>query len=178
MRSQNVRPYGIETSKVKFITREFHQSLKKSQLQEGDLLFVRVGANRGDCCALRSFDGELNCANIVFARPRGNSIDYLEHFCNSAFGQESLLGMTTGSAQGVINTKSVAQLKIPLPPIDEQMNIVEKINLVKVEAEKLENIYTAKIQYLDELKKSILQKAFSGELTKTIEGDTNKGAAA
>ncbi len=168
LRSQNVRPYGIEVSNVKYVTKEFHENIKKSQLQQGDLLFVRVGVNRGDCCVLRGFKGELNCANIVFARPRGHSIDFLEHFCNSRIGQESLLGMTTGSAQGVINTKSVAKLDIPLPPKENQLKIVDKINKIKTEIEKLEVIYGNKVQCLDELKKSILQKAFTGELTKEV----------
>ena len=167
IRSQNVRPYGTEIKHIKYITQEFHNSLKKSQLQSGDLLFVRVGANRGDCCALREFQGDLNCANIVFARPRGPSIDFLEYFCNSPIGQRSLLGMTTGSAQGVINTKSVAQLKIPLPNKEQQLNIVDSIDCLRMQAEQLEDICVNKIKSLDELKKSLLQKAFSGELTKT-----------
>ena len=141
--------------------------MKKSQLKEGDLLFVRVGANRGDCCALRDFEGELNCENIIFARPRGHSINFLEHYCNSKIGQESLLGMTTGSAQGVINTKSVAKLKVPLPPFEDQLRLAADINRVKFDIKKLEVIYKNKINYLNELKKSILQKAFSGELTDT-----------
>jgi len=170
LRSQNVRPYGIKIEGVKHITWKFHKSLKKSTLESGDLLFVRVGANRGDCCALRDFEGELNCANIVFARPRGHSIDYLEHFCNSTIGQEELLGMSTGSAQGVINTKSVAQLRIPLPPPEVQLNLVRKINQVKKETERLEATYRSKIIALNELKKAILQKAFSGELTKDNKG--------
>ena len=167
IRSQNVRPYGTEIKRIKYITQEFHNSLKKSQLQSGDLLFVRVGANRGDCCALREFQGELNCANIVFARPRGPSIDFLEYFCNSPIGQTSLLGMTTGAAQGVINTKSVAQLKIPLPNREQQSKIVDSIDCLRMQAEQLEDICVNKINSLDELKKSLLQKAFSGELTKT-----------
>ncbi|KKL80518.1 hypothetical protein LCGC14_2003980, partial [marine sediment metagenome] len=42
----------------------------------------------------------------------------------------------------------------------------------------IQRIYRKKLLDLDELKKSILQKAFSGELTKTLEVDTNKGAMA
>jgi type I restriction enzyme S subunit len=115
IRSQNVRPGRLELDDARYVTPEFHKQLKKSQLFPGDLLFVRVGANRGDCCFVPPDLGELNCANIVFARPREGNIDYLEYYCRSAVGQELLLGMTTGSAQGVINTKSVAELPIPFP---------------------------------------------------------------
>lgn len=48
-----------------------------------------------------------------------------------------------------------------------QNTIVQKLDALSVETKKLEAIYQAKINVLDELKKSILQKAFSGKLTKT-----------
>jgi hypothetical protein len=59
---------------------------------------------------------EMNCANIVFARPLCQLSSYLNLYLQSKQGRESLLGMTTGSAQGVLNTTSVAELIVPLPP--------------------------------------------------------------
>jgi type I restriction enzyme S subunit len=165
LRSQNVRPAKLSMKGIRYILPEFHKKLKKSQLKSGDLLFVRVGANRGDCCSLPENLGEINCANIVFARPTEASPKFLELFCLSQIGRKRLLGMTTGSAQGVINTKSVAELLIPLPNIKEQLAIEKKFNLISAETKKLEAIYTQKLSDLEELKKSILQKAFNGELT-------------
>ncbi len=48
--------------------------------------------------------------------------------------------------------------------IKEQQQIVKKIDALQTETKKLENIYQEKILDLEELKKSILQKAFKGEL--------------
>ena len=48
--------------------------------------------------------------------------------------------------------------------IKEQQTIVKKLDALSVEAKKLEAIYSQKINDLEELKKSVLQKAFSGEL--------------
>jgi type I restriction enzyme S subunit len=165
VRSQNVRPGRLELAGVRYVTKEFHTQVKKSRLLPGDLLFVRVGANRGDCCSVPNDIEELNCANIVFARPRKGLIEYLEYYCQSKIGRELLIGMTTGSAQGVINTKSVAELPIPFPPIDEQRHISDRINALAVETQRLETIYRQKLAALNELKQSILQKAFTGELT-------------
>jgi len=165
LRSQNVRPAKLSMKGIRYILPEFHKKLKKSQLKSGDLLFVRVGANRGECCSLPENLGEINCANIVFARPTEASPKFLELFCLSQIGRKRLLGMTTGSAQGVINTKSVAELLIPLPNIKEQLAIEKKFNLISAETKKLEIIYTQKLADLEELKKSILAKAFNGELT-------------
>ncbi len=49
---------------------------------------------------------------------------------------------------------------------DEQVKLTEKLELLEVEVAKLGSIYKKNIEKLDELKKSILQKAFTGELTK------------
>lgn len=162
LRSQNVRSGNLDLKGVQYITKDFHRRLKKSQLKLGDLLFVRVGANRGDCCVVKKDMGELNCANIVFARLKEGNVDFIDKFCQSKIGREQLLGMSVGAAQGVINTKSVAELIILYPKLSEQIAILEKINSISNETKKLEIIYHQKLNDLEELKKSILQKAFTG----------------
>ena len=167
IRAQNVRSGILDWKGIQHITREFHNSLKKSQLKYGDILFVRVGANRGDCCILKERINELNCANIIFARLKDGNVDFIDRFCQSSIGRKQLLGMSVGAAQGVINTKSVAELIIPYPPISEQQIIVQKLDALSTETKQLEAIYQQKINDLDELKKSILQKAFAGKLNTT-----------
>ena len=127
VRSQNVRPGKLEMDDAMYITQSCHRSLKKSTLKAGDLLVVRVGANRGDTCIVPPDTGFLNCANIVFARPFNGISEYLEAYCQSAFGQSLLLRMTTGSAQGVLNTTAVAELPIPIPPLVEQKEILRRV---------------------------------------------------
>jgi type I restriction enzyme, S subunit len=164
LRSQNVRSGKLDWKGVQYITKEFHEKLKKSQLLIGDILFVRVGANRGDCCVIKDKITELNCANIVFARLKEGNVDFIDKYCQSQDGRNQLLGMSVGAAQGVINTKSVAELIIPYPPLQEQQTIVQKLDALSAETSKLKAIYQQKIEDLEELKKSVLQKAFNGEL--------------
>lgn len=104
------------------ISQQFHQSLKKSQLRAGDVLIVRVGANRSDCCVVPSGLGPLNCANIVFARPKANG-GFFSYYFQTPFGRKMLLGSTTGAAQEVINTTSVAGMPVPYPPLEQQERI-------------------------------------------------------
>ena len=49
----------------------------------------------------------------------------------------------------------------------EQQNIVKKLDTLLIETKNLETIYQQKVKDLEELKKSVLQKAFNGEL-KTV----------
>lgn len=164
LRSQNVRSGKLDWDGVQYITKEFHIRLRKSQIRLGDLLFVRVGANRGDCCAVLEDVAELNCANIVFARPTHGNAAYLERYCQSPPGRSQLLGMTTGAAQGVINTSAVAELVVPLPKQTEQESIVSKLDDLHAETQRLEFIYQRKVAALAELKKTLLHQAFTGEL--------------
>jgi type I restriction enzyme, S subunit len=165
VRSQNVRPSGLDMDGAKQITADFHAKLKKSQLVGGELLFVRVGANRSDCCSVPIGCGEMNCANIVLARPREGRLSYLENFCQSTRGRDLLLAMTTGSAQGVINTKSVAKLPIPFPDLDTQDRIVEIIAELRAARDRLCEIYRNQAADALDLQKSLLQQAFAGRLT-------------
>ena len=68
------------------------------------------------------------------------------------------------------------RIKIPFPPLKTQQTIIRQLDALSAETQKLETIYQQKINDLEELKKSILQKAFSGELS-SPEGviDANDG---
>ena len=61
--------------------------------------------------------------------------------------------------------KQIQEFVIEYPPvIEEQKAIVHKLNEMLKETQRLEALYQRKIALLDELKKSLLQQAFSGEL--------------
>ena len=61
------------------------------------------------------------------------------------------------------NAKELFEISFP-KTIKEQEKVVQNINTLKAETKKLEAIYTQKIADLEEMKKSVLQKAFSEQL--------------
>lgn len=63
-----------------------------------------------------------------------------------------------------VNRDHLFEYRFHLPPISEQKTIVHKLDALSAETKKLETIYQQKLNDLEELKKSILQKAFNGEL--------------
>ena len=70
----------------------------------------------------------------------------------------------SGMAQPKLNQTMLNKIPIPFPPLSEQQTIVQKLDLLSAQTKRLEAIYQQKIDNLEELKKSILQKAFNGEL--------------
>jgi len=79
--------------------------------------------------------------------------------------KQELLGLRRGTRQKNLSLEKIKMISIPLPPIEEQKTIVRQLDALRTETQKLEAIYQKKLLYLEELKKSLLQKAFSGELT-------------
>jgi type I restriction enzyme, S subunit len=71
----------------------------------------------------------------------------------------------TGAAQPKLNQKALNSIQIPIPnSVGVQAKVVESLMILSSETRRLESIYQKKITALDALKKSILHKAFSGEL--------------
>ena len=81
-----------------------------------------------------------------------------------------------GATVDRISIKEVPSFSIPLPDLEEQKSIVSKVDALSVEIQRLEAIYRQKLAALIELKQSVLQKAFTGELTADIVNQTIKNA--
>jgi len=88
--------------------------------------------------------------------------DFIEYLLQSFKVRIQALGK--GSAQANINLGTFKNEVFPFPHVIEQQAIVKKLDALSAEAKKLEAIYQQKVDDLDELKKSVLQKAFNGEL--------------
>jgi len=91
--------------------------------------------------------------------------DFLYHLLLSNHFTEYAIKGSQRAGMPKVNRKYLFEYTFYCPPIQEQKQIVKKLNTLQEQTKKLESIYTQKLQDLDELKKSILQKAFNGELT-------------
>jgi len=96
--------------------------------------------------------------------------DFLYHLLlTKKFTDYAILG-SQRAGMPKVNREHLFAYRFNLPPLNTQQTIVQKLNALNVETKKLESIYQQKIKDLEELKKSVLQKAFSGEL-KTVRGE-------
>ena len=71
----------------------------------------------------------------------------------------------TGAAIKRIILKTIKASVIPRPLISVQEQVVYELDALLAKTQIIENIYQQKLKVLTELKQSILQKAFTGELT-------------
>ena len=73
----------------------------------------------------------------------------------------------TGNAGAVFNSiskKQIESIYIPLPPLAEQKQIASKLDTLQAKTNELKEIYQRKLTLLDELRRSILERAFVGEM--------------
>lgn len=164
LRSQNIRPFEISLANVVFVPEEFHRKLGKSRLRPGDLAVVRTGYP-GTAAVIPAELPDANCSDLVIVRP-GESVNphFLAAFFNSAFGKRMVLGKIVGAAQKHFNVTAAKQVALHVPPMHEQQLIVDKVAGLRGEIQRVESIYQRKLAAIDELKQSLLQQAFSGQL--------------
>ena len=89
---------------------------------------------------------------------------FVEHFFNSI----DLEPYVTGMAQPKLNQGELNKISVPLPPLDRQGDIVASLEQLQSETDNLMGIHSRKLTLLAELKRSLLARAFAGELTATV----------
>jgi type I restriction enzyme S subunit len=164
--SKNVGEGELLLNNKKYLQEKFNEIQKTSILKKGDILTNIVGASIGRT-AIFNLD-EITNINQAVCLMRCNSEKvynyYLMYLLNSPFFKSILHDNEVDNARANLSLTFFKNLAIPLPNIKEQKIIVENIKSFSAETKKLEVIYQQKINDLEELKKSVLEKAFKGEL--------------
>jgi type I restriction enzyme S subunit len=165
LRSQNVRPFEISVEGMMFIDDDFDGELKKSRLQPGDVAVVRTGYP-GTAAVIPPSLPRANCSDLVIIRPaKSLNPHFVAAFLNSNIGKRAVSGELVGAAQKHFNVGSAKQVPIPVPSLEQQTALVERVAVFGEEKERLVKICRARLHQLAALKNSILHRAFAGKLT-------------
>lgn len=114
IRTTDICENGIDYSNLKYVTKEFHERNKKSQIKNGDIIIARHGENGKANVFKEDFDAQV--LNAVIIEPNQNKLEsnLLKFFFDSPFIKKQISGVVKGSVQGVINTSHVADVLIPM----------------------------------------------------------------
>lgn len=163
LRSQNVRENRFEPEGLRFISPEFHAQLGKSLIKPGDIAIVRSGSV-GVACVIPEHLGEANCADLVIIQaPIGLQPEFGAFYMNS-LAKKLVLRGRVGIALAHFNTKSVAELPVPLPPLAEQQRIVLEVNKHLSIIDEMERLLEANLLRSFQTRTLILKRAFQGRL--------------
>jgi type I restriction enzyme S subunit len=170
VRSMNVHDFGFKYTKLAFLDDAQAKELSNVELKSNDVLLNITGASVARCCIVPDdvLPARVN-QHVSIIRPIAEKLDssYLHYLLLSKPYKDKLLqtGSEGGSTRQAITKAQIQEFVIEYPPaFEDQKTIVHKLDEMLKETQRLEALYQRKIKLLDELKKSLLQQAFAGEL--------------
>ncbi len=145
--------------------------VKKLELSKGDLLLIRSNGSVdlvGKTCLVTDQEEGFIFAGYLMRMRANREAAMPEYVCISMSGPESraVIELTSKSTSGVnnINSDEVKRLPINLPPLDEQTEIVRRVETLFAFADRLEARLASATAAAERLTPSLLAKAFRGEL--------------
>lgn len=149
-----------------FIDEKKFNEMKRFELKPGDLIMSCSGTMGRIAIAPDNLKKGIINQALLKLSPRDNLLNlFLKNWMESGAFQNDFKIYTKGAAiKNVVSVKILKEIKIPVPELQEQKAIIAKLTSFYLKTKKLEAIYKQKLIDLEELKKSILKKAFSGKL--------------
>ncbi|EAH6596057.1 restriction endonuclease subunit S [Campylobacter jejuni] len=147
------------------ITEEAIENSSAKIFQKGTLLIAMYGATAGRLGIL-NLDSATNQAVCAFLHKDNKNIKFLEKFLFYFlfFIRDKIIKDSFGGAQPNISQTYIKNLQIPLPPLKEQEQIAKHLDFIFEKTKALKELYTKELKDYEELKQSLLDKAFKGEL--------------
>ncbi|MFB9145945.1 restriction endonuclease subunit S [Halomonas alkalicola] len=143
--------------------------IEKYTLKKGDVLFNRTNSPDlvGKTSIYRGGREAVYAGYLICLRSKSRLVpDYLNYHLNSPRARRYCkLVKSDGVSQSNINAKKVAAYPMLLPPIEEQAEIVRRVDQLFAFADQIEQQVANAQTRVDKLTQSILAKAFRGELT-------------
>ena len=168
LRIPNIGEGVIDFSDLKYMQGELENS--SHEVFENDILIIRSNGSRdlvGKCAIVPALERRFAYASFLIRIKTSDKVlpNYLVRYINSLMARGQLFAKAKSSS-GIhnINSKELGSIRIDVPTIEEQTEILKIIDpLIKKELD-VKEITSNMIENIAELKKSILAKAFRGEL--------------
>lgn len=170
IRAQNVRKGYLDESNLLYISKETSEFLQRSALTKKSVLVTFIGAGIGDVCVFdkdRRYHLAPNVAKVEpFNSDKDEYIDvnYILYYLLSHFGQHEIFKDMKATAQPSLSMETIRDITIPIPTIGEQKEIVRILDTVLEKERTAREAAEKVLEQIDLLKKSILARAFRGDL--------------
>lgn len=163
---QNIRNGEIVPLGKTMVSEETRRRLSKYILREDDIILARRG-EMGRCGIIAAEQAGWLCGSGSFLLRVNGSLhpQYARVFLSSETVKKYLLKSSVGTTMDNLNQSVLAALPVPVPPKDEQIRILLGFREVKTRVSAIELVMQAKLARFEDLRKSVLQKAFAGELS-------------
>ena len=176
LRCSDVKPGKINEKSIRTVTEELSNQFKRTLVQTGDIV-INVRGTLGGCAIIPKEMEGYNIAREVALIRCSSSVNkkYVMYLLLSPYFSDFMVGNLKGIAYRGLNMEKLREFPVPLPPIEEQERIVDRVDelISKInEYEEIENqLVKLRSDFPGEMKDSILQAAMQGKLTKQIQNE-------
>ena len=161
--AQNIKPFKFMPEIHKFVSEEAYQYyVENRKAEKGDILVGRVGS-KGEAAVV---DRELDFAiyvslGLIKTFQKHTSLDFLAIIMNSLYGYEYASGnmSSLGASAGNFNLGRIRAFPIPFPPLEEQKQIVSKVNELMAWCDELEQKITKRDAYQERIMQAVAKQA-------------------
>lgn len=164
---RDIRRARFDHEGARYVTPEKASSLYQHTVSGGEVLITKMGDPPGDT-ALYPQDGDLAVitADCVKLKPHPElaTAEFLVFAIRGDVVKDQLAEVTAGVAQQKISLERFRKIALPIPPLDEQLEIVRRIESAFAEIDRLTAEAAAARRLLDRLDEAVLAEAFRGEL--------------
>ncbi len=165
--AKNVRMGFLRREPEEFIKEDDYEAwMTRGIPVKGDVLFT-TEAPLGLVCQLDTDEKVAFAQRIISMQPNREVIDpgYLCYALRSPLVQARIHEKATGATATGIKASLLKKIHIPLVSVEKQRDIFARLDNLESTTKELELNFKRKLESLAELKQSLLQKAFTGELT-------------
>ncbi|MFV5262721.1 restriction endonuclease subunit S [Acinetobacter courvalinii] len=166
---RHVKESGFNQNKPTFmdidVWKEWHQDYS---VFGGELLVTKLGDPPGECCIFPEGIGVAMVTPDVLKMNVDTKVankEYLKYFFNSPTSKKMVAEAAFGATRQRIDLSLFKLFPIPLPPVEEQGEIVRRVKELFTFAENIEQKVNIALERVNDLPQSILGKAFCGDLT-------------
>lgn len=175
IRVADMNDISVVTDNVLYVPRDIYPLIKNYTISKDDL-YITVAGTIGKVGFIpEELDGANlteNANKLVF---KSINKKWLFYSLTSPFVKHQIEKFTTKVGQPKLAIKRIENIEIPLPPIEEQQRIVDKIEELFAKLNEIkpieEELQILKSKFPEDMKKSIVFSALSGKLTKQFENE-------
>lgn len=166
LRANNIKDSNLVLDDIVYVDKS---KVKKEQiLKKGDILICASSGSKhlvGKSVLIKENTNFTFGAFCKVIRTEKISSRFLEYFFQSQEYRNLINQVVSGTNINNIKNEHIDNIMIPLPPINEQQRIVNRIESLFVKLNRAKELIENTLAQFEQNKMAILHKAFTGELT-------------